>query len=156
VGAVRQSQLSEVEKTSPRNYHRREHTMVSAFVGTVLLLSGHLFQSGWFFTLCLRLRYCYMNPDEENAACEAPEEVHSLWKLRCPRVAWSNLLQCSSYRFKTFTKNIMPHIWGSTCTVVIGKFVKTLSSPGTLEAASNTYVCAHMPPLDCRGRRCQQ
>ena len=99
MGAVRQSQLSEVEKTSPRNYHRREHTMVSAFVGTVLLLSGHLFQSGWFFTLCLRLRYCYMNPDEENAACEAPEEVHSLWKLRCPRVAWSNLLQCSSYRF---------------------------------------------------------
>jgi len=26
----------------------------------------------------LLFRYCYMNPDEENAACEAPEEVNRI------------------------------------------------------------------------------
>ena len=28
-------------------------------------------------TSFLRSRYCYMNPDEEKAACEAPEEVRT-------------------------------------------------------------------------------
>jgi len=41
----------------------------------------------FYFGLCtllglptpfLLFRYCYMNPDEENAACEAPEEVNRI------------------------------------------------------------------------------
>ncbi len=39
----------------------------------------------------LLFRYCYMNPDEENAVCEAPEEVNRIQLLLCRRIVWSNL-----------------------------------------------------------------
>ena len=43
-------------------------------------------------TRLLLFRYCYMNPDEEKAACEAPEEVGSIRKPCCRTLAWSNLV----------------------------------------------------------------
>ena len=105
-------------------------------------------------TPTLRFRYCYMNPDEENAACEAPEEVRCMSLLLCRKLFRSNLShRLASWLSAKYSVD-MPSKLVVACSVYVSCCKGAEAAVSARALGSSGCMLTDMPLLDLWQNSC--
>ena len=105
-------------------------------------------------TSTMRFRYCYMNPDEENAACEAPEEVRCISLLLCRKLLRSNPSHGLAYWLSAKYIVHMPSKLVAACSVYVSFCKGAETAVFAPVLGSSGCMLTDMPLLDLWPNSC--